>query len=87
MEANEKIFTEGLIVKRNDNAPDFVIGNLSIKVDEFKPFLDKHTKNGWVNIDLKKSQSGKYYGEINTWQPKQESKASEPSQASNDLPF
>ena len=53
----------------------------------FKPFLDKHTKNGWVNIDLKKSQSGKYYGEINTWQPKQESKASESSQASNDLPF
>ena len=37
MEANEKIFTEGLIVKRNDNAPDFVIGNLSVKVDEFKP--------------------------------------------------
>lgn len=87
MEANEKIFTEGLIVKRNDNAPDFVIGNLSVKVDEFKPFLDKHSKNGWVNIDLKRSQSGKYYGEINTWQPKKESKASEPSQASNDLPF
>ena len=40
-----------------------------------------------LNIDLKKSQSGKYYGEINTWQPKQETKASETSQASNDLPF
>ena len=87
MNQKEKIFTEGMIVKRNDNAPDFVIGNLSVKVDEFKPFLDKHTKNGWVNIDLKRSQSGKYYGEINTWQHKQESKASEPSQASNDLPF
>ena len=68
MEANEKIFTEGLIVKINDNAPDFVIGNLSVKVDEFKPFLDKHTKNGWVNIDIKQARGGNYYCELDTWE-------------------
>ena len=33
MEANETIFTEGIIVKRNDNAPVFVLGNISVKVD------------------------------------------------------
>ena len=70
MEANEKIFAEGLIVKRNDNAPDFVIGNLSVKIDEFKIWLDKHNNNGWVNIDLKKSQGGKLYAEKNSWKPK-----------------
>jgi len=91
MNQKEKIFTEGMIVKKNDNAPDFVIGNLSVKVDDFKKFLDKHAKNGWVNIDLKKSQGGKYYGEINSWEPKSNDVVSNvnpiPSGNGNDLPF
>lgn len=67
-----KTFTEGLIVKRNDNAPDFVTANISIKVDEFKAFLDTHNNNGWVNIQLKRAKSGKYYGELDTFKPKQD---------------
>ena len=37
----DKVFADGLIVKRNDNAPDFVICNLSVKVDEFKAFFER----------------------------------------------
>ena len=63
----DKVFADGLIVKRNDNAPDFVIRNLSVKVDEFKAFLDQHNNNGWVNLQAKQSQGGKLYAELDTW--------------------
>tara|TARA_R100000995_G_C3400882_1_gene84823 strand:+ start:57 stop:338 length:282 start_codon:yes stop_codon:yes gene_type:complete len=89
---NEKIFTDGMIVKRNDNAPDFVISNISIKVEEFTKFLGKHNKNGWVNIDVLKSKNGKYYGQINNWQPNQNDVITNTNTTSNDnqsddLPF
>ena len=89
---NEKIFTDGMIVKRNDNAPDFVISNISIKVEEFTKFLGKHNKNGWVNIDVLKSKNGKYYGQINNWQPNQNDVVTNTNTTSNDnqsddLPF
>ena len=41
----EKVFADGLISKRNENAPDFVIVNQSYKVDEFIAFLKKNAKN------------------------------------------
>ncbi len=89
---NEKIFTDGMIVKRNDNAPDFVISNISIKVEDFTKFLGKHNKNGWVNIDVLKSKNGKYYGQINNWQPNQNDVVTNTNTTSNDnqsddLPF
>ena len=89
---NEKIFTDGMIVKRNDNAPDFVISNISIKVEEFTKFLGQHNKNGWVNIDVLKSKNGKYYGQINNWQPNQNDVVTNTNTTSNDnqsddLPF
>ena len=68
--SDEKVFTDGLIFKLpRDGAPDFVKGSLSVKVDEFKAWLDTHVDNGWVNIDLKVSQGGKAYAEKNTWKP------------------
>ena len=68
---SDKIFTDGLIVKRRDNAPEYVLCNLSIKVDEFKVFLDKHQSNGWVNIDCLVNRAGKHYGALDTWRPTQ----------------
>ncbi len=36
----EKVFAEGFIFKRpREGAPDFVKGNISIKVDEFGAFM------------------------------------------------
>ncbi len=71
--AQDKIFADGLICKlRRENAPEWVKGALSFKVDEFKAFLDKHNNNGWVNIDLLEAKSGKPYAALNTWKPRKE---------------
>jgi hypothetical protein len=71
MSDQEKIFTEGLIFTRpKDGAPEYIKGGLSIKVDEFVAFLNKHKKpDGWVNLDFKKSQGGKLYFQLNSWTP------------------
>ena len=46
--ADEKIFADGFVFKRNEHAPDFVVGRISIKVEEAIAFLKQHQKNGWV---------------------------------------
>lgn len=63
----QKNFVDGLIIKRNPNAPEYVICALSIKTDEFSDYMEKNKKNGWINIDVKRSFSGKYYGELNEY--------------------
>ena len=70
MMADEKKFIDGLIVKRNEKAPDFVICNLSFKCEDFVAFLKANHKNGWLNVNVKKSKGGKLYAEVDTWQPK-----------------
>ena len=70
MAQDEKVFIKGLIFKApRAKAPSFVKGSLSIKVEDLIPFLQEHSKNGWVNINLKEAKSGKYYAELDTWEP------------------
>lgn len=66
----DKIFTDGLIFKRpRAGAPDFVKANISIKVEEFVAFLQKHKKqDGWVNIDVLTSRENKLYCALNQFQ-------------------
>lgn len=69
MQPIEKVFADGMFFKRpREGAPDFVKGAVSIKVAEFIPFIEKHAKEGWVNLDLKESKGGKLYLELNTWE-------------------
>ena len=69
----EKIFIDGLMVRDpRNNAPDFILGHLRIKVDELIPFLQKHAKNGWINVDLCRGRSGKPYASLDTWEPQQQ---------------
>jgi len=69
----EKQFAKGLIFKKpREGSPSFVKGSLSIKMNEFMEWADKNQKNGWLNIDLKEGKSGKYYAELNTFEPKQD---------------
>lgn len=72
MNDQEKVFVDGLIVKRNDSAPDFVICNLSLKGAELVEFMRKHQKDGWVNVQVKRSKGGKLYAELDTWEPSQQ---------------
>lgn len=91
--ADEKVFADGFIFKRNNNAPDFVVGRMSIKLDDAIAFLKEHQSNGWVNIDIKKSQGGKFYTELDTWKPNSNGNGNaqatqpQPQEASDDLPF
>ena len=68
---NQVTFVNGMIAKRQDNAPDFVLCNLSLKVDDLISFMQQHNNNGWVNIDVKRSKAGKVFAALNTWKPTQ----------------
>ena len=89
--AKETIFADGFSFKRQDNAPDFVVGRLSIKVEDAKKFFDTYHKNGWVNLNVKTARSGNYYLELDTFEPKKS--GSEPTPvaskpvAKEELPF
>jgi hypothetical protein len=66
-------FPNGLIVKKpHQNAPSFVKCKLSFKVDDFIQCLQQNNNNGWVNVDMKVSQKGVLYVEIDNWQPNQQ---------------
>lgn len=69
----EKQFADGFSFERRDNAPDFVVGRLSVHAGKAMSFLqDKRNERGWVNINILRSQKGGYYCELDTWQPKQQ---------------
>jgi hypothetical protein len=72
-EQEEKIFADGFVFKRNEKAPDFVIGRMSIKVDEAIAFIKQHGDNGWVNLGVKQARSGNYYVELDTFKPNNDS--------------
>jgi len=81
MDKQTKEFANGFIFKRNDNAPDFVVGKLSIKAQDAIMFINQKNKNGWLNLDIKKSKEGKYYIELDTYEAKPKMEVKE------DLPF
>lgn len=90
MEKKEKVFADGIIFKRNDNAPSFAIGKLSFKVEEAISFLKANEKKGWVNLNINQSQNGKFYIEVDTWEATGFQKKDAPvtsSKDSTDLPF
>lgn len=69
-EKQEKIFVDGAYFSRNENSPEYIVGSLSIKVAQLIPFLQAHEKvSGYVNINIKRSQKGGYYCELNQWVP------------------
>ena len=53
MAQEEKIFADGFVFKRSENAPDFVVGRVSIKVDDAVAFIQQHVKNGWCETSKK----------------------------------
>lgn len=83
----EKVFVDGLITKRNEKAPDWIIASHSVKVDDFITFLKANAKNGWVNFDTKKAGSGKMYNELNTFVPKKQGAAPVAEDNNGEVPF
>ena len=80
---DEKIFANGFSFKRKDNAPEFVVGRLSMKVDDAIEFIKQHQKNGWINLDVKKARTGNFYIELDTYTPKDRESATEAKSVTN----
>lgn len=70
MNQEEKIFADGFSFKRNEKAPDFVVGRLSIKADDGIAFIKANSKNGWINLNIKTARSGNHYVELDNYEPK-----------------
>ena len=68
-ENQERTFADGFIFKRRENAPEWVIGNISVKVDDAITFLKTNEKKGWVNLNIKRGRSGNPYIELDTYEP------------------
>ena len=72
MSDQDIIFAQGFIFKRDPEAPDWKICNVSVKVDEAVKCLQDNAVDGWVNLDVLRSKSsGKVYGKVDTWKPNQ----------------
>lgn len=72
MSEREVILAEGFGFKRYPNSPGYVIGKVTIKVEEAIAFLKKHEHLGWVNIDIQVSKGGKPYCKLDTWRTDKE---------------
>lgn len=85
--STNKVFANGIIFKRNDNTPQWIVGKLSIKEKDAIEFIKEHSKNGWLNLDIKESykDKSKYYLELDTYQKAEVSQ--EPKANNDDLPF
>ena len=92
--SEDKIFANGFSFKRNERAPEFVVGSLSMKVDDATAFMREHEKKGWVNLSVKQARSGNYYIELDTFEPKKKDESASaqprnaaPSDKEDGLPF
>ena len=67
---DEKKFADGFFFNKRPGAPDFVVGSLGVKVEEAVAWLkqQKQKENGFINLDIKKSQKGTYYVELNEYE-------------------
>ncbi len=66
---SDKKFIDGLLVKApRGNAPDYVVGHLSLKREELIAWLQQQDGE-WINVDLKIANSGKWYAQVDDWKP------------------
>lgn len=88
-EKKEKIFADGFSFSTRENQPDFVVGRVSIKVEDAIPFLKQHgADRGWVNLNVLVGRSGNPYVELDTFKPKsQQAEAKSVEEAEENLPF
>jgi len=66
---SEKEFVTGLYVKPpHEKAPDFVKFSISIKRADLGNWL-RGKSDEWINLQVKESQNGKWYAEVDNWKP------------------
>jgi len=87
----DKRFPDGIIFKLpRENAPDYVIGGISIKKKEALEWIKKE-EGDWINLDLLVSREGKGYCAVNDYKkpsnPKPEEAEPINDEEDKELPF
>ena len=85
----DAIFPKGLVIKNpHEKAPDFVRAKLHIIKDELIPWRNEQ-EDDWINCDVKLSQNGKLYIQVDTWKPTPSGNTSSDSgeKGADGLPF
>jgi len=86
-ENKDRVYAPGMNwTEPKPEAPEFIKAKVGIKVFEddgeegdFIKMLKENAKKGWTNFEMKESQDGRYYFELDTWEPK--------PQVEEDAPF
>ena len=73
----DKQFCKGLYFNETDltknietSEKQFIFFKVSIRKKELIEYLEsQNSDDEWVNIDVKRSKTGKFYGEVNTFKP------------------
>ena len=65
------IFPSGFIVKSFKFPNGGEVIKLSIKLEEFIPFAEANSKNGWLNLEIKESKKGSKYAALDEYQKKE----------------
>jgi len=68
----EKNFVRGLYFNPpHEKAPNYVIGSISIKREDFRQWLNQQTfdEKGYLKIDILLSKAGKHYMAVNDYKP------------------
>jgi hypothetical protein len=90
--SKEKVFANGMIVKVREDAPEWAICKLSIKVEDFVEFLKENEDKGWVNLDVNVGRTGNAYASLDDWKPsndggKKTSQKKVEDDSEDDVPF
>ena len=73
-EKRERVFAEGFSFRKpTGDAPEYVVGRLSLKVDDAINFINANKNaNGWINLSIMIGRSGNPYVELDTYEPKKD---------------
>ena len=66
--AKDKVFLNGLYINPPPQGIDWIICKIGINVDQLLQTLQNNNDER-INLDVKRSDEGKYYAEVNTWKP------------------
>jgi len=80
MAYDKKEFCKGLYFSETDltknietNEKQFIFFKVSIRKKELIEYLEsQNNDDDWTNVDIKRSRSGKFYGEVNTYKPRED---------------
>ena len=82
---NKKEFCKGLYFSETDltknietSEKQFIFFKVSIRKKELIEYLEnQNNEDDWINIDIKRSRTNKFYGEVNTFKPKEDNQSNQ----------